>query len=377
MTLVTRPTVAIIAGARPNFMKVAPIIRVIQQRATLSPYLIHTGQHYDENLSGVFFKDLGIDPPNETLTCQGATHGQQTASILENVEKVLIRKQAEGQAFRAVIVVGDVNSTLAATLAASKLHIPVVHVEAGLRSFDRTMPEEINRIVTDAVSDLLLVSEPEGVQNLLNEGISKHRICLVGNVMIDTLRSNLDSAKMLSVPEQFGLIRGEYCVVTMHRPSNVDDRDIFRHMIDTLVSISDRIPVIFPVHPRTRKRLQEFDLLNRLDNNSPSLRLVDPLGYLAMLCLTSQSRLVITDSGGLQEETTALEIPCLTIRDTTERPITVSEGTSTLLGSDAEALRNAVLSVLDGTYKHGRCPSLWDGRASHRIVDAISNLIKA
>ncbi len=339
--------------------------------------MIHTGQHYDENLSGVFFKDLGIDPPDETLTCHGTTHGQQTASVLESVEKVLLRRDAEGNRFRALIVVGDVNSTLAAALAASKLHIPLVHVEAGLRSFDRMMPEEINRVVTDAISDLLLVSEPDGVQNLLNEGIPKHRICLVGNVMIDTLRSNLDAARALSVPEQFGLVPGRYCVVTMHRPSNVDTAHKLTLIVDTLMDISKRIPVIFPVHPRTKKKLQEFGLLDRLEDDRQSVRLVQPLGYLAMLCLTSQSRLVITDSGGLQEETTALEIPCLTIRDTTERPITVTEGTSTLLGSDAVALQKTVISVLDGTYKHGRCPSLWDGHASHRIADAVSNLIHA
>jgi UDP-N-acetylglucosamine 2-epimerase (non-hydrolysing) len=352
-------------------MKMAPILRAMRKRPELRATLIHTGQHYDANLSDVFFEQLDMPRPEVHLEIGSGSHGQQTARILERMEEVLSAGPREGAAFDRLVVVGDVNSTLAATLAAVKLNIPVAHVEAGLRSRDRTMPEEINRLMTDAVADLLLVSEPEGVDNLRAEGHPDSAIHLVGNVMIDTLLEQVDAARGLDQLAQLGLTPGEYAVVTLHRPSNVDDAGVLAKLVDVLVNLADRLPVVFPVHPRTQARLEAFGLAERL-RGAAAVHCLPPVGYREFLCLTSQAKVIVTDSGGLQEESTALGIPCLTMRENTERPITVTEGTSTLVGNDVDLLRAHLDAVLTGTYKHGRCPVLWDGRASERIVELLT-----
>ncbi len=361
---------ACIVGARPNFMKIAPILRAFGSYPELRPVLIHTGQHYDKNLSDIFFDELGIQRPDISLGVGSGTHARQTADVMVAVESVLMEAAEKNQPFQRMIVVGDVNSTAAAAIAAAKLHIPVAHVEAGLRSFDREMPEEINRILTDSICDMLLVSEPAGIENLKREGHPDEHIHLVGNVMIDTLRGQVEAAQRQNTLERLELRPGTYGVVTLHRPSNVDDPRVLRDLVDVLVEISGEMPLAFPVHPRTAARLEEFGLKDRLCN-SKSIRCLEPLGYLDFLCLTSQARVIVTDSGGLQEESTALGVPCLTMRSNTERPVTVDEGTSTLIGNSADRLRECLRQVLDGTYKSGRCPALWDGSAAKRIADVI------
>ena len=356
-----------VVGARPNFMKMAPLLRALEAHKDAHATLVHTGQHYDSQLSDVFFQELGMKKPEIHLEVGSGKHGAQTARILEKMEEVLERGAADGRPYDRLVVVGDVNSTMAATLAAAKLGIPVAHVEAGLRSFDRTMPEEINRIVTDSLSDLLLVSEPAGVENLKKEGHDDRHVRLVGNIMIDTLRSQLEAAKQLDVLQRLGLEAGKYGVVTLHRPSNVDQPETLGALIDVLIDISRDMKLVFPVHPRTKGRLEKFGLLAKMAA-APGIVEQPPLGYMEFLALTSQARVIVTDSGGLQEESTALGIPCLTMRENTERPITVDVGTSTLIGSDAELLRQCLGQVLDGTYKTGRCPELWDGRAAERIA---------
>lgn len=361
---------AMVAGARPNFMKIAPILRQLDERDGVETALIHTGQHYDRNLSDVFFEELGIRKPDVSLGVGSGSHAQQTADVMVAIEKVLLESEERGEPFDRLIVVGDVNSTMAAAIAATKLHVPVAHVEAGLRSFDRTMPEEINRLVTDAISDLLLCSEPAGVENLLGEGHDESSVHLVGNVMIDTLLTQVERAKSQSTLERLGLNQGDYGVVTLHRPSNVDEKSTLSGLLAVLTEISERMPLVFPVHPRTRARIDAFGLTSILES-SPAVKLLDPQGYLDFLCLTSQARLIVTDSGGLQEESTALGVPCLTMRANTERPITCDGGTGTLIGSDAEALRANLEAVLEGDYKQGVCPELWDGKAATRIADVL------
>lgn len=363
---------ACIVGARPNFMKIAPILRAMKAQPDLKPILIHTGQHYDKKLSDVFFDELGIDPPDISLGIGSGTHANQTADVMVAIEKVLLEAAESGQPFDRLVVVGDVNSTAAAAIAAIKLHIPVAHVEAGLRSFDRSMPEEINRLLTDAICDLLLVSEPSGVTNLKNEGHSDESIHLVGNVMIDTLLAQVERAKTVDTTSRLGLTKGEYGVITLHRPANVDSPEVLSGLIDVLVEIASEMNFVFPVHPRTRGRLQEFDLEKRL-TECPGIECLEPLGYLDFLNLTSQAKVIVTDSGGLQEESTALGVPCLTMRPNTERPATVDEGTSTLIGSSAPDLKKYLRQVLDGTYKQGRCPELWDGKAAERIVHILAD----
>jgi len=358
---------ACVVGARPNFMKMAPLLRALEAYPHGHPVLIHTGQHYDASLSDVFFEELGMKRPEVSLEVGSGKHGVQTARVLERFEAVLDEGPAGGTRFDQVIVVGDVNSTMAATLAAVKLGIPVAHVEAGLRSFDRSMPEEINRLVTDAVADTLLVSEPAGVQNLRREGQPAERIHLVGNVMIDTLLRLLPKARARDTLRQHSLESGRYGVVTLHRPSNVDNPVHLIRLLDVLIDVSWELPFVFPVHPRTRQRLEQFGLAARLDA-APGIRLLPPAGYLDFLALTSQAKVIVTDSGGLQEESTALGIPCLTTRENTERPITVDEGTSTLVGNNPQKLSESLQAVLEGTYKHGRCPALWDGHAAERIA---------
>jgi UDP-N-acetylglucosamine 2-epimerase (non-hydrolysing) len=362
---------AVVVGARPNLVKVAPLLRRLDSYSGVDTTLIHTGQHYDQRLSEVFFQQLGIRPPDVSLGIGSGSHAVQTGRIMEAVESLLLDRARLEQPLTRLIVVGDVNSTLAAALAAAKLQIPVAHIEAGLRSFDRTMPEEINRIVTDAVSDLFFVTEPAGVQNLLAEGHSPSQIHLVGNLMIDTLVSQLAASGALRMPEKMGLEPGRFVVVTLHRPSNVDDRAQLSRLVDALIEVSGEMPVVFPVHPRTRARLLEFDVLPRLEA-CPGIRLLEPLGYVELLSLVQSAATVITDSGGLQEETTYLEVPCLTMRCNTERPITVEMGSSTLIGHDTQLLLKSFHDVISGRYKRGVRPKLWDGRTAQRIAEVLA-----
>ncbi len=361
---------ALVAGARPNFMKIAPILRILDETPGVRTTLIHTGQHYDPSLSDVFFSELSIRQPDIFLNVGSSTHAKQTADVMVAVEKVMLEAASIGKSFDRMIVVGDVNSTMAAAIAAVKLNVPVTHVEAGLRSFDRQMPEEINRLVTDSISDQLLCSEPAGVENLRREGHDMSRVHLVGNVMIDTLLSQVELAKTRDTLQRYQLTSGNYGVVTLHRPSNVDGLQTLTSLLKLLVSVSSRLPLVFPVHPRTRARITEFGLLSMIET-SPRLHFLEPQGYLDFLCLTSQAKVIVTDSGGLQEESTALGVPCLTMRDTTERPITCEEGTGVLIGNSVEHLSQHLERVLAGEYKVGRCPDLWDGNAAMRIVEVL------
>lgn len=363
---------ACIVGARPNFVKMAPVLAGLREMAPeILPVLVHTGQHYDEAMSDRFFAQLGLPEPDVHLEVGSGTHAQQTARVLERYESWLMSADPRPDA---TLVVGDVNSTVACALASVKLGIPVIHVEAGLRSFDRTMPEEINRVLTDAISDLLLVSEPSGVDNLLREGRPEGAIRLVGNVMIDALVLQLQAARDLGQPEKMGLRAGEYAVWTLHRPSNVDEPGALAQVVDALLRTARRVPVAFPVHPRTERKLRELGLEPALAED-PQVILTPPLGYMEFLGLSSQARLIITDSGGLQEESTALGIPCLTLRSTTERPITIKEGTSTLVGSNWTLFDSLVSDVLEGRYKQGSCPRLWDGRAGRRVAKEVGEFL--
>jgi UDP-N-acetylglucosamine 2-epimerase (non-hydrolysing) len=367
-------TLACVVGARPNFVKMAPVLAGLRELAPeVRPVLVHTGQHYDEAMSDRFFAQLGLPEPDVHLEVGSGPHGQQTARVLERYEAWLI----SGGEPRpdATLVVGDVNSTLACALASVKLGIPVIHVEAGLRSFDRTMPEEINRVLTDAVSDLLLVSEPSGVENLRREGRPESAVRLVGNVMIDVLALQLPAARALGEPERLGLPAGEFAVWTLHRPSNVDEPAALRSAVEGLQRTAQRLPVVFPVHPRTERKLREMGLEPALAED-PRVILTQPLGYLEFLGLSSQARLIVTDSGGLQEESTALGIPCLTLRDTTERPITIDEGTSTLVNGNWTLFDTLVGDVLEGRYKQGSCPRLWDGQAGRRVAKEVAAFLK-
>jgi UDP-N-acetylglucosamine 2-epimerase (non-hydrolysing) len=357
---------ACIVGARPNFMKMAPLLRALKAYPNVRTTLVHTGQHYDNKLSAVFFDELGIKQPDVHLEVGSGKHGAQTARILERIEEVLERGFEIGNPYDRVVVVGDVNSTMAAALAAAKLGIPVAHIEAGLRSYDRSMPEEINRIVTDSLADMLFVSEPAGVENLLREGHPEGHIHLVGNVMIDTLLWLLPQVKSRGTLQEYDLTPGDYGVVTLHRPSNVDSAEKLSGLLSMLEEISIRLRLIFSIHPRTQQRIECFGLAEWLAGVKGITRL-PPAGYLDFLALTSQARLIITDSGGLQEESTALGIPCLTLRANTERPITIDKGTSTLVDNDPIKLSICVDDVLNGSYKKGCRPPLWDGRASDRI----------
>jgi UDP-N-acetylglucosamine 2-epimerase (non-hydrolysing) len=363
--------IACIVGARPNFMKMAPLLRAFEAYDNLEPVLVHTGQHYDKNLSDIFFEELEMRRPDISLEVGSGKHGAQTALIIERFEEVLEEAAQSGKPFDRVLVVGDVNSTMATTLTAVKLGIPVAHVEAGLRSFDRTMPEEINRIVTDGLADMLLVSEPSGIEHLKSEGHTDDEIYLVGNVMIDTLRSLLPKAQSGDTLKRFDTAPGEYGLLTMHRPANVDTPESLGPMLEVFAETSKKIKMIFPIHPRTRARIDAFGF-NDLIDNSPGLILAEPLGYLDFLALSSQAKVIVTDSGGLQEESTVLGIPCLTARPNTERPITVSEGTSTLVSNNAGELRECLDAVLEGKYKLGKCPELWDGHAAERIAKIVS-----
>jgi UDP-N-acetylglucosamine 2-epimerase (non-hydrolysing) len=351
-----------VVGARPNFMKVAPIWAAIARRGALEQRLVHTGQHYDAAMSAVFFRDLGLPAPDVHLGIGSGSHAGQTAKAMAGLEQVFLAERPD-----LISVVGDVNSTVAAALVAVKMRIPVAHVEAGLRSRDRTMPEEINRLVTDAVSDLLLTPSPDAGENLRAEGVPPARIFFVGNVMVDSLLASKEKAGRLSTLSDLGLAPGGYAVCTLHRPSSVDDPGTLGGLLQALGEISRRLPVVFPAHPRTRKALGEGGLLERA-RSFPGLRLVEPLGYLECLALTSRARLILTDSGGLQEEATALGVPCLTLRESTERPITVTEGSNLVVGTDPPRIVEEASRVLAGGGKRGRVPEKWDGKAGERIA---------
>ncbi|HXD31132.1 MAG TPA: UDP-N-acetylglucosamine 2-epimerase (non-hydrolyzing) [Pyrinomonadaceae bacterium] len=361
--------VIIVVGARPNFVKAAPLVEAMKRREhEFAPIVVHTGQHYDYRMSDAFLSDLDLPSPDVCLEVGSASQAAQTAAIMQKFEPVVLNEKPDW-----VIVVGDVNSTLAAALVAVKLGIKVAHVEAGLRSRDRSMPEEINRLLTDQIADLLFTPSEDADRNLLAEGIPAARIFLVGNIMIDSLNKYLDKAKALPVRENLGLADANYAVLTLHRPSNVDDRETFSGILDGLAEIGERVPVIFPVHPRTRKTIGDLGLTEKITGLT-GLRMIEPLGYLDFLSLYSNAKLVLTDSGGLQEETTVLGIPCLTLRETTERPITVELGTNVVVGTDPQKITAAAFAILsdDATIKWPNVPPLWDGHTADRIVDVLA-----
>jgi len=356
--------IASVVGARPNFIKVAPIYKAL--KGHVDHEIIHTGQHYDKKMSGNFFEQLGIPEPDANLEAGGGSQAEQTAAIMVRFEKELLENKAD-----LVLVVGDVTSTMACAITAQKLHVPVAHVEAGLRSFDRQMPEEINRIVTDQLADLLLPPSRDGIENLRAEGIPEERIVFVGNVMVDTLLRLREQARATGTPRELGVAGRPYAFVTLHRPSNVDQVETLSELLLGLEDLTARMPVVFAVHPRTRERIARFGL----EGAAPSVRLLNPLGYLETIALADSAAMVITDSGGLQEETTVLGVPCLTVRATTERPVTVTEGTNRLVRSTRAALGQAVEAVgadrRSGTYVPRR-PELWDGRAGERVIAALA-----
>jgi UDP-N-acetylglucosamine 2-epimerase (non-hydrolysing) len=360
-----------VVGARPNFMKIAPIMAAFADLApAVQATLLHTGQHYDVAMNHQYFEALGIPEPDINLEIRSGSHAVQTAAVMQHFEPALDAAQAS-----AVLVVGDVNSTIACALVAAKKGIPVIHVEAGLRSFDRTMPEEINRILTDQLSDILFTTEENARDNLMREGIDASRIRFVGNVMIDTLKRNLPRAiplaKIVADSDRAGSFHHPdgYAVLTMHRPSNVDHPAMLRSLLETVCTISRTLPVVFPLHPRTRGMIDKYGLASLID--TPEILLLPPMGYLEMLGLMRDARLVLTDSGGIQEETTALGVPCLTMRNNTERPITVEQGTNTLVGQDPAAILAAFNDVMQNGGKGGRIPDFWDGRAAVRIAREI------
>jgi UDP-N-acetylglucosamine 2-epimerase (non-hydrolysing) len=387
-----------VVGARPNFMKAAPIIRAIRRYNAqgdgpeIQNLLVHTGQHYDALMSDCFFEDLDLPKPDIHLGVGSGTQAGQTAEILQKFEDVLLREWPD-----VVIVIGDVNSTAACALATAKLPLPsgkrrplIAHVEAGLRSFDREMPEEINRIVTDHLANLLFVTEKSGLVNLKREGIPQEKIFFVGNTMIDSLLAFKGQADESRILDQLGLRPGaqqngksgllhSYALLTLHRPSNVDEIESFRNILDGLSDLSRELPIIFPVHPRTRKRIEEFGLKGYFQNgatgNKNGVRLIDPLGYVDFLCLMKNARLVLTDSGGIQEETTCLGIPCVTIRENTERPVTVTHGTNVIAGTTVDGIRRTIASQM-ARKKRGRIPDKWDGNAAQRIVESLANAVR-
>ncbi len=353
--------VVAVVGARPNFMKIAPLMWEIRKRTDIEACLVHTGQHYDEKMSHLFFEELRIPRPDINLEVGSGSHAVQTAEIMKRFESVVLEKKPD-----AVIVVGDVNSTVACAMVAVKLHVPAAHVEAGLRSFDRSMPEEINRLLTDAISDWLFVTEPSGLENLQREGVPSNKVFLVGNVMIDTLvacQTRIDASPIL---EQMKLAPKQFAVLTMHRPSNVDDPATLDRLMKAISQLQTTTPFVFPVHPRTRKTLLEYkgaDLSN--------LIFTDPLGYLDFMKLVKEAKLVLTDSGGVQEETTFLKVPCLTMRENTERPVTVTHGTNRLVGMDPAKIVEEGMRVLTGTAPAGRIPDFWDGQTAKRTLDLL------
>lgn len=355
-----------IVGARPNFMKMAPLFAAMQKSKYLTPYLLHTGQHYDYQMSKVFFEDLGLKEPDIYLECGGGSHATQTAKVMEAFEPILLN-----HSFDLVTVVGDVNSTLACALVASKLHIPVAHIEAGLRSFDQKMPEEINRIVTDRLSDYLFTTCSEGDENLKNEGIAPSQVFFVGNLMIDTLLRLLPKARLSSIHQKINCSK-TYGLVTLHRPSNVDEPKTFEGILDALETLQKELPLIWPLHPRTKAAIQNQNLEKRLQA-MPNLQLISPLSYLDNLCLMDKAHVVLTDSGGIQEETTVLNVPCLTLRKNTERPVTITHGTNRLVGVETS---NILQGFQDISKITPQSPPLWDGKTAPRIIEILEETLR-
>jgi UDP-N-acetylglucosamine 2-epimerase (non-hydrolysing) len=354
-------------------MKMAPLIESMNRYSGIRHLLVHTGQHYDQKMSKSFFEDLGMPKPDIDLEVGSGTHADQTAKIMIEFEKVCIREKPD-----IVIVVGDVNSTVACAITAKKLGIKVAHVEAGLRSRDMSMPEEINRLCTDVLADYLFTTDRFANKNLKAEGIPDERIFFVGNVMIDTLLKHRKMAQELDLIDSWGLKPKHYATMTLHRPSNVDDKATLEGILDALRTIAEQVPVIFPIHPRTRKMIESFGLAHCLGNGSgtKTIRCVEPLGYLEFLHLNMHAKMVLTDSGGLQEETTVLGVPCITMRDNTERPVTCEEGTNVIVGSRKENILAAAMKIIDGNAPVGRIPEKWDGKSSERIVEILAGIEK-
>ncbi len=364
----TSTTIYLIAAARPNFMKVAPVYHALARADWCDPVIIHTGQHYDANMSDAFFEDLGMPKPGIHLGVGSGTHAEQTAGVMVAYERILMERPPA-----MTVVVGDVNSTMACTIAAKKLCLPVAHLEAGLRSRDWAMPEEINRMVTDAIADVLWTPSPDADENLLKEGVSPERISQVGNVMIDSyelLRPRIEKEKTY---EAFGIEPGNYGAVTLHRPSNVDNRETLAMLVATLAGVARDLPLVFPLHPRTRKNLEQFGLMETL-SSAPGMHMTEPMSYIRFMGLVREARIVITDSGGIQEETTYLGIPCLTLRDTTERPITISQGTNRLVLP--ETLAETAEKAVSGDWPRGSCPELWDGHTAARVAEDIARRLE-
>jgi len=367
-----------IVGARPNFMKIAPVMAALKKEAPeIDVKLVHTGQHYDAAMKHQFFVQLGIPEPDIDLGVGSGSHSVQTAEIMKRFEPVMEEFKAD-----AVLVVGDVNSTIACALVAVKNHVPVIHVESGLRSGDRDMPEEINRVLTDQISDLLYTTERTAADNLQRENVDLSRVHFVGNVMIDTLKKHVERATPivqtladLEHPNAVLDSKEGYALLTMHRPSNVDEEPVLTSLLETLTQVSQQLPIVFPVHPRTRQRIQEFGLEEKLQ--AANIHCLGPLGYMEMLGVMANARMVLTDSGGIQEETTALGVPCITLRENTERPITVDQGTNTIVGTDSTAILREVHAVLNEGGKAGRQPELWDGQAAVRIAHHLSSWFAA
>ena len=354
-----------VVGARPNFIKISPLIEEMAKYPALRTCLVHTGQHYDREMDRVFFEDLRVPEPDVNLGVGSGTHAYQTAEIMKRIEPVFSREKPD-----LVLVVGDVNSTLAAGLTAAKMHIPIAHIEAGLRSFDKKMPEEINRLLTDQISEFLFVTEEAGVRNLQKEGIPRSKVFLVGNVMIDVLIKNRPRIDKRKVLEELGLVPSSYGLLTLHRPSNVDERPVLTKILRLVAEISGHLPVVFPVHPRTMKRLKEFDLLKEM-NDIGELRILEPLGYLDFLKLMSEAKFVITDSGGIQEET-FLGVPCLTLRTTTEHIASVEKGTNLLVGLEKDKVLQGVRKALSTPKQKPLQDPYWDGCAAQRILGILS-----
>ena len=358
--------IACICGARPNFMKIAPLVPAFAKTGRIETLIVHTGQHYDARMSELFFEQLEIPEPDLNLEVGSGSHAVQTAEIMRRFEPVILEHRPDW-----VVVVGDVNSTIACAMVASKLHVKVAHVEAGLRSFDRTMPEEVNRLLTDAISDLLFVSEPAGLDNLRREGVPEEKIHFVGNVMIDTLMKNRAKAEKSHVLEEFGLQPRRYVAVTLHRPSNVDDAETLGSILDAFEAIAPETPIVFPMHPRTAKNIAQMGLDERV-RSIAGLHTPAPLGYLDFLKLMTESAVVMTDSGGIQEETTILQVPCITLRENTERPVTITHGTNRLVQPDTAAILAAFAECRDGPPPSAQAPELWDGRAADRIAAVLA-----
>jgi UDP-N-acetylglucosamine 2-epimerase (non-hydrolysing) len=358
--------IAVVAGARPNFIKIAPLMSELKKHKPLfETILVHTGQHYDFAMSDIFFKNLKIPEPDIFLNVGSASHAVQTSRIMTAFEKVILKEKPD-----LIIVVGDVNSTLACSIVAAKLNVKIAHVEAGLRSFDRTMPEEINRIVTDSLSDYLFVSEASGVKNLKREGADSRRIHFVGNVMIDTLLSNMQKINESQILVKLSLMKKKYCVLTLHRPSNVDSERSLAEVYDILKAISEKIKIIYPIHPRTKKMIKAHNFLKKFEKLD-NLLMIEPLGYIDFIKLVKESFFVLTDSGGIQEETTVLRVPCLTMRENTERPVTIKEGSNYLVGRNKEKILNYVERILKSKNKKFKTPELWDGKVAKRIIKVI------